>query len=299
MTPPKGHRTFWDGTILLALSHLRSKPQITKKGMLSNIYLIHGMDKINCIMPMPCLILRHSIRAEQSFENHVEQVRNFIDRCGKSTGDDDENFFSYVIGRSAGKMWRRIGLKRNRRSSLFMKAIVELPAEGLQWYTHKSSPYNKHDTIFLDFFEGEEASEICVAIWYDLVQYRQSGFTWPEDPDHRRILGEIHNHRPESVHDLFPHLKSARKQHQAVYYTPETYRDFHRLLCLSLLGYRALVMALSMLRGKREKPEADVLDSRIALIHLYLATLHPMPTPGRSCTTFQSSHVQILLIPQL
>jgi len=249
-------------------------------------------------MPMPCLILHHSIRAEQSFEDHVEQVRNLIDQYGKSMGDA-RTICDYVVGRSIRKMSRRINPSVKSHSLRFMKAIVELPAEGLQWYTHKSSPYNKHDAIFLDFFEGEEASEICVAIWYDLVQYRQSGFTWPEDPDHRRILGEIHNHRPESVHDLFPHLKSARKQHQAVYYTPETYRDFHRLLCLSLLGYRALVMALSMLRGKREKPEADVLDSRIALIHLYLATLHPMPTPGRSCTTFQSSHVQILLIPQL
>jgi hypothetical protein len=228
-------------------------------------------------MPMPCLILHHSIRAEQSFEDHVEQVRNLIDQYGKSMGDF-KTFLCYVVGWSARKMSHQINPKGNNCSLLFMKAIVKLPAERLQWHTYESSPYNKYDAIFFNDFSEHEGKSVYVyqLIWGDLLRYQQSGFTWPEDLDRRRILGEIHNQGPESVHDLFPHLKSARKQRQAVYYTQETYRDFHRLLCLSLLGYRASVMALSKLRDKTEQPEAHVLKSSILIIQMYLTTLHPM-----------------------
>jgi hypothetical protein len=171
------------------------------------------MDKINCIMPMPCLILHHSIRAEQSFEDHVEQVRNLIDQCGKSMGDI-KTILCYVVGRSTLKMFRRIDPEVKNRSSRLMKATIELPAEKLQWSTHESSPYNNYDAIFFnEFFEHEGKSVyIYQPIWGDLVKYRGSGFTWPEDPHRRRILEEIHNQGPKSVHDLFPHLKSAGKQ---------------------------------------------------------------------------------------
>jgi len=223
---------------------------------------------------MPCLILHHSIRAEQSFEDHVEQVRNLIDQYGKSMGDA-RTICDYVVGRSIRKMSRRINPSVKSHSLCFMKAIIELPAEKLQWRTHKSPPYNNYDNIFNQFVTGEGTSVAYQQIWADLVNYRQSGFTSPEDPHHRRILGEIHNQGPKSVRDLFPHLTSAGKQHQAVYYTPETYREFHRLLCLSLLGYRTSVMELSKMT-KAEKPEADLLRRRITAVQMYLTTLHPM-----------------------
>ena len=208
------------------------------------------------------------------FEEHTAQIMNFLNICQeKNSRNEGDGFMLYVVGRSFPKMHRRI-THRDHSRTLF-ENIVELPMKDLKFRSTQSAP-NKYDSHFLVAFKEYQGQSIRRAIIRDLDSSLES----LDDPVKRRILQDMVRKQPHDADNLFPRLLKLASAYQPsrpqTIYTKKTYREFHQLLCLLLLGYRDSLQELMLLKKSQTPPPPEILYTRINISLNYLAVLHPL-----------------------
>jgi hypothetical protein len=182
----------------------------------------------------------------------------------------------YVVGQSTPKMYRRITHKDH--STPFFNDIVGFPTKDLKSPLHLSHTSNKYDSNFLVAFKEYRGQSIRDSIMKDLLSI--SPDSSPHDRDKLRILQEIQKSRPENADQLFPRLLKLASEHtpplSPVLYTNKTRKEFHQLFCLLLLGYRASLQELSLLKKSQIPPTPGILYASINNVLNHMVVLHPL-----------------------
>jgi hypothetical protein len=209
------------------------------------------------------------MRREQSFEEHVAQVVKLTRQRADPTTQGRFQF--YVIAKSAPKMLRRIQAKKHQ---FVYEDIVKYPVAVLMWnkafFAHQP---NKFDIYFLAMLHSSRGAWIMQSIMDRLERYRRSHHTSTNN-EHTPILTELDSCGPQTATDLFPHLMTVDPMTASGIYSQETYAEFHQLLRLLILGYKASVKKLSSL--SRTNPREQDLRRRVIAVLFHQALLHQL-----------------------
>ena len=202
------------------------------------------------------------MRTYQPFDEHVAIVAKYINQ--RSDAGAMVEFNCYVITQSVSKMERRF---RARKHQHLFSNIVGLPAGDLTWNKNYVSQPNKCDRNFLTRLHSVPGSRALQLIMEDLEEHRKLGRVSADSP-HQRILSELDSDRPRTARDLFPNLMRVDPKEPHIL-SKETYREFHQLLCLLILGYKR---SLEKLKAARDLKVAPTLSDLKYMIHNIWAT---------------------------
>ncbi|KAF8886123.1 hypothetical protein BD779DRAFT_632756 [Infundibulicybe gibba] len=212
-----------------------------------------------------------STRAGQTFDDHAKFIMQFANQfCsdpspGTAAAGLVRSFITYVVGSSAPKMFLR--LNHPKYSKPYFDAIVHLPTSELVWVTKWASPPNLADFSFIRILHGVHGVKFLRRVQQNIAQP-------PADPHWARVISELPRCRtddPDGYKLLFPGLWGLAGQLDAIY-TESTYREFHQMLCLALIGYRA---SLNTLVGLSNPTQEDLLEA-IDVVCNYLLILRPI-----------------------
>ncbi|KAF8874829.1 hypothetical protein BD779DRAFT_1565247 [Infundibulicybe gibba] len=189
-----------------------------------------------------------SSRAGQNFDDHAKFIMQFANQfCknalpGMAVAGIVRSFTTYIIGSSAPKMFHR--LNHPKYSQPYFDAIVQLPTNDVGWVGKESSSPNPADFSFIKILHSSHGIRFLQKVQHDITQPST-------DPHWTRVIAEL----PKSP---LPRPLGLTAGSKAVY-TEDTYREFHQLLCLGLMGYRASLNTLT-----------------IDIVRNYLLILHPL-----------------------
>ena len=175
-------------------------------------------------------------RTNQSFEEHVALVAHFINQ--RPNKQAWHNFYIYLITQSVLKMKRRFRARKHER---LYSDIVGLPAGDLKWKDYVPKP-NHFDDSFLIALHRDVGLWALEAIMKDLEKHRSGHVS--ANSAREWILSELDSYQPQTASNLFPNLMRVDPKTPHIL-SRETYREFHRLLCLLILGYKDSTAACS------------------------------------------------------
>jgi hypothetical protein len=196
-----------------------------------------------------------------------------------------EGLALYVIGQCCPKMWRRIN--PNTKFYLpsrpqYFRQIVGISANSLFYFPCNS--FNKFDTAFLRTLRSYRGQRVCEYIANDLAIRKASR----NDADEKsQVLDEILERGKKTAHPFKNLLKLDPNTPKSIY-TRNTYREFHQLLRLLLLGYRDSVKRLYLM--KKDKTTAlspATLYANIVTVCDYMSTLYPLAHSAAIVDHFQ------------
>ena len=219
------------------------------------------------------------IRHEQTFEQHASQITYFINQCRQTDPEKvvaiREGLALYVIGQCCPKMWRRIN--PNTKFHLpsrpqYFRQIVGISAHSLFYFPCNS--FNKFNTAFLRTLHSYRGQCVCGYITNDLAIRMAS---CDDDDEKSQVLDEILWRGKKTADHLFQNLLKLDPNTPQSIYMRKTYREFHELLCLLLLGYRDSVKRLYLMKkDKTTVPSPATLYANIITVCDYMSTLCPL-----------------------
>ncbi|KAF8886174.1 hypothetical protein BD779DRAFT_1531317 [Infundibulicybe gibba] len=213
--------------------------------------------------------------ANQTFEDHATFIMKFANRFRNLDSSDErelltEKFLVYVVGSSAPKMFHRIN--HSKYSQPYFKGIVALPTGSVEWIGEKVSSPNRWDFHFIKALHSDRGVQFLQRVQSYMVRPAPEGLVVPTDPHWRRLVEELPARgvgESDAYKHLFPNLWNLAPGSK-VLYTQATYREFHQILCISLIGYRD---SLDRLLGLK-KPTKQELWRGIDAVCDYLTILH-------------------------
>ncbi|KAF8872111.1 hypothetical protein BD779DRAFT_1679895 [Infundibulicybe gibba] len=231
---------------------------------------IPGPDDLTVAKILTYLI---QVGPNQPFDDHAKFIMQFTNQCRTLNASDDpvaeglltQQFMTYIIGSSAPKMLHRI--THDTYSEPYFNRIVWLPASNLQWVGKKTSPPNWFDRQFIIALHSKLGVRYLRGVQRSIAQP-------PADPDWGRLIKGLpacEAKDPDAYQFIFPNLWSLTPESKALY-TQDTYREFHQILSILLLGYRDSLKRLIGLRGS----EPTELGEAINAVRDCLAILQPI-----------------------
>ena len=182
-------------------------------------------------------------------------------------------------------MWRRINPNPNPRipgRPSYFQQIIAVDTPSLLYRC--CDLFNKFDTTFLHAFHSHRGQSLRKNIAKDLALRLASD----SDDEKSYILGQILQRGINTPEDLFQNLLKLDPDTPQSIYTRETYREFHELLRLLLVGYKDSVKKLWLMKkDKTSRPSPAILLVSINTICDYMSILHPLAYSAAIVKHFQ------------
>ena len=212
-------------------------------------------------------------RGEQAFTDHVEHIVRIVNEYRNCIANDLKievmhGFMFYIVGNCADKMWDRLKYPKH---GVLLTSFFNNTLDSIQ---SPSSPRNSSDIAFLLTLHGHRGRNVRAKL-KELAERAEVALCLPAVRD------------LDSAVDLFPELLKLDPKTCLAAFTQSTYREFHLLLSLLLLGYRdALGRLVTLKHGS--PPEPRVLYKHINDVCDYLSLLHPIAHSAAASDYFRS-----------
>ncbi|KAF8886122.1 hypothetical protein BD779DRAFT_1786606 [Infundibulicybe gibba] len=197
----------------------------------------------------------------QDFRSHATLIMQF---ASDASSHLREGFIAYVVGSSAPKMLRRIN--HHIHSKPYFDAVIRLPANDIKWIGEnlKTSEYsNEPDSLLIETLHGEDGVRFLKEVQAYIVQKPA-----PKDPHVRRLISELENSMGPGPVPRTPFPKLWHLSTTSALYTKETFREFHTLLSIALVGYRNGLKLV-----QESNPTKEKLEKAINSVSAYLMVL--------------------------